>query len=457
MVLKCPLESLLNLPAQETCKENVRKMDPAKRKSNLKRLMEHGVEFGPGIQNALLKTIGPELSTEDFFDMIRPYKTETEGSQQFDPLQPKLRMCDFSDRETALLLVRLSIHERLIPLLSAGELQEDAVVSFCIHMLQLSKEAAEHIQHRPVTATALDEATEISKFFLVLSKPEVVQNPSVAMLDAVRGACAGASLLVKCSIQQSTFWRNKEASYRETAIAELTVGPELNSMIEKVKKNEAGSIEESLTKLPIFLNQLRPERTSPLLTMIVEKLKANTCTSQDEWLGHASLCQKAAEVLRDPSLAEIAKQATGHASKRAAEAQEASLKSLLQKFADVEAQRGLREFLLHRLVFDLLAILSNIRCEIDSSCSAFFPFSSQTTTHNSQSNPTKAKHCSLACVLLEIPVQGGDTRGIHCPVTKLSPKDQQSTGRVKQVIWVSPLVKPPSARMARELRLKTLG
>ena len=281
----------------------------------LKSLVDADVVFPPSFCGTIVKWAAASATdAKTLVDILNPYGGSDE-SVPFQPFTPLLRAAKLSEVDSATLMMKSLIHERLVPLLAGGEKQFQSV-------LELAKSLKGMRDSLPATAsavlaTSIGELGEVADFFIGLSEYDLSRCQDAAA--NIRFAKSGVKMLIKSAIAQNKWWKELDAQARADAVAEASLGPEVRQALERLQKDEADADDYIITALPRWMDNLRKnvidkvvgalqQHMSAELDTLVKALQSVACEENEMNLQKfAEKAHKAAEVAQE--LSELAKRA----------------------------------------------------------------------------------------------------------------------------------------------------
>ena len=160
--------------------------------------------------------------------------------------------------DRARLLLRLVVHECVVPHISRGE-GNPALTSFlCKQLQEFLGKIPSVLANDPVFAQAVKEMQDILKALLMLVDESTL--PDVSHLDAVIGQKnTTAKALFAQVIEQHSGLRKAELEVREASIATAKFMPKISAAMEVLaKKPDTKAVEEFLGELPLWRDSMRP-------------------------------------------------------------------------------------------------------------------------------------------------------------------------------------------------------
>ena len=159
------------------------------RKEKLQQLQKEEVETGPLFRQALLQAAARDLEDPaELIKMVCPYNMEDNAaaaggssSPLFNIMEPTLASAGLSDVNGATVMMRVLVHEKLLPAIDRGSDCAEYIYELAELLSTMATEAPASTP--PLTAHALAELADIAAFFIAL-KADV---PKLEALDGLSG------------------------------------------------------------------------------------------------------------------------------------------------------------------------------------------------------------------------------------------------------------------------------
>ena len=166
---------------------------------------------------------------------------------------PRLSSVSLSEADVARTLLHSAVHTTLVPMMNLGESKAAVVKLMCMKLMEKLKTSE---TQSDVYKAAFEELKEISAALLALGD----HQHGVAALDQLSKAKKGSRLLVKQTISQSSFWRNREISCRSKAQASKSLLPRVQALQELMKEDAINwqATVEYVRELPVWEDRLLP-------------------------------------------------------------------------------------------------------------------------------------------------------------------------------------------------------
>ena len=257
----------MSSPRQELVGENP--LSEAKVTELVKVLVDGDVPFGPASRGILVSRAARACALDEiqkFMAVVTPYAKEAGVS--FNPLKPTLSSADLGAVETVAKLVKLLVHERLLPIIKKGSSAADLVSAYSHAMLALFRSRPAELDE--LIADTLQQVADIGTFFLQLA----AQDSHTGADPEVRQAHDGTKNLVRLAYNQSPYWVQRDQEMRQIELAMQSLGPELRILSANLESGQQGADEAVIKKLPVLLDSLPPAATSSLLGKLMEHERA---------------------------------------------------------------------------------------------------------------------------------------------------------------------------------------
>ena len=249
-------------------------LSETKTKELVKILEDAGVVFGPASRSELVSHAARGCAQDEvvkFMKIVCPY---SDALEKFNPMQPCLADAGLGSVETVSRLVKLLLHERLIPAIKRGSHGAETLCAYATFMTKMASERPEHLDE--LLVHTLQEIADIGRFFTSIADPGCQEEADAG----VREAREGAKGLVRLALGQSPYWQQRDAESQQVAQANKCLGPQLRDVLQQLEKQVEGADKAVISKLPVFLDALLPASSANLLNKLmvyeraaVEKIK----------------------------------------------------------------------------------------------------------------------------------------------------------------------------------------
>ena len=251
--------------AQEVNRKTWLKTPVARRKEVLDMVLEHRVPLGPGIQEELVRARCQELSTDNLAEFLEVTLPILDGSPKsdFDPWRPLLRDTVMPDIQMCALMLKLIVHERVVPWISDDEGAAHLLLKFCAG---LRKASAPELTEKAgaVVAASMKDLHDVTGYFVaLLSVDDNALGTSVATLDEVKTG-TGSKALVRAKLSQSKYWKKLEGKYRTAVVAHKVEGPVISKLMAGMQEWNMTSVQSTIEKLPGWRDRLRSVTVEPV-------------------------------------------------------------------------------------------------------------------------------------------------------------------------------------------------
>ena len=233
-------------------------------------VIAYGIRLPAGYIVALLKLSiekvmreGCETACQQLCQMCTAWQDGFGGEEQFDPLAPKL--CQISDDlgVCEAIMIELVLESVCLSSVVKGSEAAGFLTSFCIAF-------KEHIRtHCPSERASSEHMMELMRCLdtmlcLAVTDPKQVQDLDLTTVDSTfvqgiiryRGSTALVSHLSD-AFETQPWWRSLKKAYRDSVVAETTIGPAILKVIEALSKNEHAGYTELALRLPHWVKAAR--------------------------------------------------------------------------------------------------------------------------------------------------------------------------------------------------------
>ena len=204
----------------------------------------------------------------DIVEMVTPLQHG--ATRSFDATKPQLASIELKVPDMCRTFISVTMTYLLSPLVLQGEAKKDIVLCLCQN---LSKECTLASNETDILLqNALEDVGSTAKALVALLDP--ASTDAGQLLEELTKAKKGAKQLLKQSLLQSDFWRERELAVRKCEVAMTSLSPKLKELEEKLQKEpgDEARLKEALTMLPKFQACLRPGAADGLLLQIVDVL-----------------------------------------------------------------------------------------------------------------------------------------------------------------------------------------
>ena len=187
-----------------------------------------------------------------------PLQCRGEVVKMFDWKRPLLKDSALSGEELGKCLQRCAFNETLMRLVHQGEHSAKLAISFAEGLLKkLGGHASKSAD--PVLEAACEVVKDVAKWILMVASIAEVEE---GVLDGISQAKAGMRQLLKHSVSQVPYWKEKERMARHMMVASRTLGPELDEVLPKVPDMTLDELAVLAKRFPVFEEGLGEGRFS---------------------------------------------------------------------------------------------------------------------------------------------------------------------------------------------------
>ena len=266
-------------PLQEVNAETWLKFPKDKRTEVLEMVEEAEVKLGPAMKQTLIRTYANEIDTDNIDELLETVLPALAGAgtSEFNMWKPRLRDAGLPEMQMCTLMLRLLIHERLVPAMSGAEANSSSLLALSV-ALRKAMDPSLARAAGAVLEASVKEVYDISGYFIALLSPEPgAHGTSIASVDELKHG-AGTKALVRSKVAQVKFWKSLEGRYRTAVVAEKSDGPVIQKALEGMKGGDASAVKLVIEKLPVWRDRLRSITVGPVEAALEGYFKATLAT-----------------------------------------------------------------------------------------------------------------------------------------------------------------------------------
>ena len=214
-----------------------------------------------GARKCPLKVVLSEQSLSCHSVVVLPPQKKTcalvtilTGPVKFDWSNPMVKTADLPELTNAKLIIRLLLHECMVPMLGKGEQSSDMLTRLAHQILERCKNRSQ--LGLPFLEKALDSLVKIAACVQALAGCDFEQDTSV--IDAVmKEKTDPECLLFMNAVTQNKWWRNQHLWAAKIVTANKTFGPELSKATAEAPTASVEKLEEFLKRHVVWKEALR--------------------------------------------------------------------------------------------------------------------------------------------------------------------------------------------------------